>query len=52
MAAREAFQIGQHRIEPGTRKSVDLHVSVLSNHTPISLPVHVVHGSKPGPAIA
>jgi len=51
MAAREAFQIGQHRIEPGTRKSVDLHVSVLSNHTPISLPVHVVHGSKPGPAM-
>ena len=48
---REPFHIGGHRVEPGARRSVDLHVSVLSNHTPIALPVHVIHGERPGPAL-
>lgn len=50
MGAREPFRIGPETILAGTRRSVDLHVSVLSNHTPMTLPVHVVHGAKPGPA--
>jgi uncharacterized protein len=43
------FQIGAHQIAPGTRRTVDLPVSVLSDHTPVTLSVHVVHGKKPGP---
>jgi uncharacterized protein len=45
------FRIGAHEVEPGMRMSVDLPVSVLSNHTPMTLPVHVLHGAKPGPAM-
>lgn len=45
------FHIGKHSVQPGSRATVDLPVSVLSNHTPMSLPVHVLHGSKPGPVM-
>jgi predicted deacylase len=51
MDSRPAFRIGTEDIAPGSRKSIDLHVSVLSNHTPISLPVQVVHGIRPGPGL-
>lgn len=48
---RGAFEIGGHRIEPGERRLVDLPVARLSNHAPVSLPVHVFHGLRPGPAL-
>jgi predicted deacylase len=51
MDLRSLFRIGTEDIEPGTRRSVELHVSVLSNHTPMSLPVQVIHGKRPGPAM-
>ena len=43
------FHIGEFEIAAGTRKTVELPISVLANHTPISLPIHVIHGAKPGP---
>ena len=43
------FRIGDFEVAAGTRKTVELPISVLANHTPISLPVHVIHGTKPGP---
>lgn len=49
--ARPDFLIGGIAVAPGTRRPVDLHVSVLSNHTPMSLPVHVVHGHEHGPVM-
>lgn len=49
--ARPHFLIGGTAVEPGTRMSVDLPVSVLSNHTPMSLPVHVLHGREQGPVL-
>ena len=48
---RGAFEIGGHKVEVGTRRLVDLPVSKLSNHTPVTLPVHVLHGLRPGPAM-
>ena len=48
---RNAFEIGGQTVEPGTRRLVDLPVSKLSTHTPVTLPVHVLHGLRPGPAI-
>ena len=45
------FHIGKHSIDPGRRVTVDLPVSVLSNDTPMNLPVHVLHGAKPGPVL-
>ena len=47
----EPFLINGTPIMPGTRQTVDIPVSVLSNHTPMNLSVHVVHGKKPGPVM-
>lgn len=51
MRAREAFKLGPCRIPAGTRKTVNLPVSVMSDHTPVTLSVHVVHGRLPGPTL-
>lgn len=51
MIARADFEIGAHSVKPGSRATVDLPVSVLSDHTPVSMSVHVVHGRRPGPTL-
>ena len=51
MKERAAFEIGKRRIAPGARQTVDLPVSVLSDHTPVTMSVHVVHGRRPGPTL-
>jgi hypothetical protein len=48
---RSSFLIGGTEIAPGERRLVDLPVSKLSNHTPVTLPVHVLHGIRPGPTM-
>lgn len=45
------FVLGDHEIPPGTRKTVNLPVSLSSDHTPVTLSVHVVHGRRPGPTM-
>lgn len=45
------FVISGETIAPGERRTVDIPVSVLSNHTPMNLQVHVVHGRRPGPVM-
>ncbi|MEQ5869966.1 succinylglutamate desuccinylase/aspartoacylase family protein [Sagittula sp. NFXS13] len=45
------FTLGGETIAPGSRRTVDLPVSVLSDHTPVNLSAHVVHGRKPGPVM-
>ena len=49
--ARSAFAIGNAEVAPGTRQTVDIPISVLSDHTPVSMSVHVVHGKRPGPTL-
>jgi uncharacterized protein len=51
MQEQNSFEIGSHTIASGTRRTVDLPVSVLSDHTPVTLSVHVVHGRRPGPTL-
>lgn len=48
---RAAFEIGGELIAAGTRRTVELPVSLLANHIPVNLPVHVIHGTRPGPVI-
>lgn len=48
---RPSFEIGGQMIAPGARQVIDLPVSRLSNHTPVMLPVHVVHGTTQGPTL-
>lgn len=48
---RAPFKLGETSIAAGERATVDIPLSVLSNHTPMTLPVHVVHGRRDGPTI-
>ncbi|MCB1521030.1 MAG: succinylglutamate desuccinylase/aspartoacylase family protein [Hyphomicrobiaceae bacterium] len=48
---RKPFRIAGHEIAPGERRLVDLPISKLSNHTPVTLPVHVLNGTRPGPTL-
>ena len=45
------FVFGDTEIAPGSRRTVDLPVSVLSDHTPVTLSAHVIHGRRPGPVM-
>jgi predicted deacylase len=45
------FNLGGATIAAGTRATIDLPVSMLSNHTHVTLPVHVVHGELAGPVM-
>jgi predicted deacylase len=38
-------------IQPGTRATIDLPLSLLSDHTPITLTAEIVHGREPGPVL-
>jgi len=38
-------------LAPGERRTVDLPVSVLSDHTPVTMSVRVIHGKRPGPVL-
>jgi predicted deacylase len=48
---RDAFEIADTRLAPGSRGTVHLPVSVLSDHTPVTLSAHVIHGRRPGPVM-
>ncbi len=45
------FEIGGQFVAPGTRETINLEVSTLANASRMNLPVHVVHGDKPGPVM-
>jgi uncharacterized protein len=47
---RAPFVLGGEAIGPGSRRTVHLPVSVLSDHTPVTLSAHVIHGRRAGPA--
>jgi uncharacterized protein len=51
MPKADVFKIGSHVIDPGSRKTVHLPVSVLSDHTPATLSAHIVHGKHTGPTV-
>ncbi|HUL14147.1 MAG TPA: succinylglutamate desuccinylase/aspartoacylase family protein [Methylococcaceae bacterium] len=44
----EPFIIGGIEIAPGERATLELPIASLSNHTPMTMPVHVVRGRYPG----
>lgn len=49
--ARKPFEIGGEKIAAGDRLTVDLPVSALSDHTPVTMSAHVVHGRSDGPVM-
>ncbi|OJI95268.1 hypothetical protein LY10_04029 [Planktotalea frisia] len=48
---RASFEIAGERIEAGTRKTVNIPVSTLSDHTPVTLSAHIIHGRRDGPTM-
>ncbi len=48
---REPFELGGVSVAPGTRQTVELPVSTLADHTPVTLSVQVIHGRRPGPVM-
>ncbi len=51
MPKRTSFVLGETKVDPGTRRTIDLPVSVLSDHTPVTMSAHVIHGKTTGPTI-
>ena len=50
-AGREPFTINGTQIAAGERKSVDMRVAQLYTHTPLHIPVQVLHGRRDGPVL-
>jgi predicted deacylase len=51
MAKAKPFAIGDQLVKPGQRTCIDLPVPGLYTHTPLALPVHVLHGNTEGPTL-
>lgn len=49
--AAEPFEIDGILVRPGERRTIDLPVTDLSTHTPMTMPVQVICGRKPGPRL-
>ncbi len=48
---RDPFILGDTEVPAGTRQTIKLEISFLSDHTPMSLTTHVIHGRQPGPVL-
>ncbi len=48
---RAPFTLAGHTIPPGQRLQIDVPVARLYTHTPLHIPVEVVHGRKEGPVM-
>lgn len=48
---RAPFELGGHTIQAGESATIELPVADLYTHTPVHLPVRVLHGKKPGPVL-
>ncbi|EPX81159.1 succinylglutamate desuccinylase/aspartoacylase family protein [Litoreibacter arenae] len=51
MTKRAPYKIGGVEIAAGTRQTVNLPISTLSDHTPVTMSVHVIHGKREGPTM-
>jgi predicted deacylase len=51
MPTRQPFTIGDVTIAAGTKQIIDLSISVLADHTPVTMSAHVTHGKTNGPII-
>jgi uncharacterized protein len=48
---REPFVIGDISVKAGTQEAIDLPIPALYTHNPMSCPVYVIHGKRPGPVL-
>ena len=50
-AGDQSFTLNGITVKPGQRATIDLPVGRLYTHAPMTIPVHVVNGKKPGPRL-
>ena len=48
---RPPIEIAGVSVAPGTRQSIDIPLPSFYTHSSVNMPVHVVHGRKPGPVL-
>jgi len=48
---RESFVIGDTTVAPGQRANISMPLARLYTQTDVTLPIHVIHGRKPGPTL-
>ena len=48
---RDNIEIAGVSIKPGTRQSIDIPLPGFYTHSSVNMPIHVVHGRKPGPCL-
>jgi len=48
---QQPFEINGCQVAPGSRGIVELPLGGMYTHTPVTMPVQVVHGRKPGPVV-
>ncbi|MFK7865329.1 MAG: succinylglutamate desuccinylase/aspartoacylase family protein [Pseudohongiellaceae bacterium] len=46
-----AFEIAGRKVQPGERVQFDLQIANLYTHTPLNMPIEVIHGKKSGPVL-
>ena len=48
---RESIYIAGVEIKPGSRQSIDIALPSFYTHSSVNMPVHVIHGRRPGPVL-
>jgi predicted deacylase len=48
---RSSIEIAGVKVEPGSRQSIDIPLPSFYTHSSVNMPVHVVHGRRPGPVL-
>ncbi|MFT7496163.1 MAG: putative deacylase [Urechidicola sp.] len=48
---RAPIEIAGVSIKPGSRQSIDIPLPSFYTHSSVNMPIHVVHGRKPGPVL-
>ena len=51
MQKRQNFKISDEEVAPDTRRTVKIPISVLADHTPVTMSTHVIHGRRDGPIV-
>ncbi|MGO1693322.1 MAG: succinylglutamate desuccinylase/aspartoacylase family protein [Marinobacter sp.] len=49
--ARAPFEMAGVQVQPGTRQTIEIPVAKLYTHTPLTIPVEIVHGRRDGPVL-
>ena len=51
MSRRAPIRIGQFSIASGGQCTIELPLPTFYSHSPVGLPVHIIHGRRPGPVL-